>query len=714
MTASNIRIGIDVGGTFTHAVAVDAISLAVLGHTKVPTTHESKAGVAQGVIESLNRLLTDLDISPDKVSFIAHSTTQATNALLEGDVAAVGILGMGNGAIAWLASEQTKLSKISLGHGYFLKTYHCFLDTAKGLDRDRVLKAFASLKEAGAQAYVISEAFSVDNADNENFVLSIAKELGLSATTGNAISKLYGLRTRTRTAALNAAMIPKMLETAGLTEQAVREAGIKAPLMIMRSDGGVMDLKAMRERPILTMLSGPAAGVAAATMFLRISDGIFLEVGGTSTDISAIRNGRARLRYAEIGGHRLHMRTIDVRTVGIAGGSLARSRNKNIIYLGPRSAHIAGLKYAAFVEANDNSCVELISPKTNDPNDYIVLTNNSQNTKLAITTTCAANYLNLVPANDPARGNKQSVTAAFEALGKYLNRKPVECAQKYLELASASCVPILNDFVKAQKLDKHTLTLYGGGGGAAAIVPYLAQKLKHRYELAEKADVISAIGVALALVQETVERQIVKPSQDDILKLRQQAYLAVQQMGAEPSSIQVFVEIDSQTNVVRATASGATSIIDAHGVSKVPPQEDILKTVAESMHVSAQEIKVDLKTAFFTVYRTIENKKRKFWQRKNEALRIVDAKGIIRYQGKQAETVLVKKKDSSSLLAEIINRLSNWGDAGKTSPTIVIFAGAKIIDLSGLIDANQLISVAQAELELFAVEEEIIILSTRN
>ena len=397
--------------------------------------------------------------------------------------------------------------------------------------------------------------------------------------------------------------------------------------MIMRSDGGVMDLKAMRERPILTMLSGPAAGVAAATMFLRISDGIFLEVGGTSTDISAIRNGRARLRYAEIGGHRLHMRTIDVRTLGVAGGSLGRSRNKNIVYSGPRSAHIAGLQYTAFAEVNENSNVELMSPKNNDPSDYIVLKDNSQNKKLAITTTCAANYLNLVPANDPAFGNKRSVTIAFESLGKYLNCKPADCAQKYLDLASTGCVPILNDFIKTQKLDKHTLTLYGGGGGAAAIVPYLAKKLKYRHELAEKADVISAIGVALALVQETVERQIVKPSQEDILKLRQQAYLAVEQMGAEPTSIQVFVEVDSQTNVVRATASGATSILEAGGNGKVAAEKDILKTVAESMHVSAQEIKIDLKTDFFIVYRAIKNKNRKFWQRQNGRVKDSRCKG---------------------------------------------------------------------------------------
>ena len=714
MTALNIRLGIDVGGTFTHAVALDATSLEVLGYSKVPTTHKSDNGVAQGVIDSLKQLIGELNISTDNISFIAHSTTQATNALLEGDVAIVGILGMGSGPTAWLAAKETKLGNIALGEGYFLKTHHHFIDTSNDFDREKVIRAFKDLQDSGAQSFVISEAFSVDNSQNEDFALSIAKGLGLLATTASTISKLYGLRTRTRTAALNAAMIPKMLETANLTEKAVREAGIQAPLMIMRSDGGVMDIKAMRERPILTMLSGPAAGVAAATMFLRISDGIFLEAGGTSTDISAIKNGRARLRYAEIGGHRLHMRTIDVRTIGVAGGSLARGKNKQVTYLGPRSAHIAGLRYAVFTDNLSDGVVKLIAPKENDPADYIVLGAHNNSENVAITTTCAANYLNLVPNNDPASGDKTSVEIAFKALGKYLQREPNECAKDYLDLGANACWPIVNDFIKAQKLDKATLTLYGGGGGAAAIVPYAAQKWKIRFELAQRADVISAIGVALALVQDSIERQIVKPTQEDILKLRQQVYLSVQQMGADPASIQVYVEIDSQTNIVRATASGSTSMIDAHATGSKRSAEEVLKTVALSMRLPNDEIGVCLGTEFFTVYRAIEKKRRKFWQRENKALRVVDAKGIIRYQTQSAEAVLTDKNMVGVALEETINRLSSWGDAGKMVPNIILLVGPKIIDLSGLMDAHQLISIAHAELESYPGEEQIVILSNRN
>ena len=325
-----LRIGIDVGGTFTDVVAVDAATREMVASVKVPTTHAHADGVAAGIVAGLEQILGEPGIDAAAIAFIAHSTTQATNALLEGDVAKVGVVTLGGP----LARLFARFAPFPLAEG--IRFAPAWFD-------GRDAGVLGALRAAGVEAVAVSEPFAVDRPQREGRLVAAARASGFAATSGAEVSSQYGLRARTRTAALNAAILPRMLRTSRVTARAVSEARIPAPLMIMRSDGGVMDVAEVERRPILTMLSGPAAGIAGALFHENVTDGIFIEVGGTSADCSVIRRGLPQMRPARIGGHRTMLRTLDVRTLAVAGGSLARVSGGRVTDVGPRSAHIAGI-----------------------------------------------------------------------------------------------------------------------------------------------------------------------------------------------------------------------------------------------------------------------------------------------------------------------------------------------------------------------------------
>ncbi len=710
MTAGRrVRIGIDVGGTFTHAVALDADTLAVVGKVKVPTTHTAAEGVARGVVDSLRRLLDTAGLAASEVLLIAHSTTQATNALLEGDVARVGILGMGGGASAWLAARQTAIPPVPLGGGGQLATRHCFLRSER-VDEAGIAAALDRLVQAGAEVIVAAEAFSVDDPRHERLVCEVAAARGLLATATHHVSRLHGLGVRTRTAVINASMLPRMLNTANMTEQAVRQAGIAAPVMIMRSDGGLMDIAEMRRRPILTMLSGPAAGVAAALLYARVSDGIFLEVGGTSTDISAIKNGRCQVRTAEVGGQRLHVRTLDVRTTGVAGGSLVERRGPHGAgRVGPRSAHIAGLPYLSF----QNATTAVDQPDyAYDGRRYWALRLAGQT--VALTPTCAANLLGLVPAGDPAAGNLAAVTAGFEALSG--GRDPAGLARQVLERAAAQLIPLIEGLIRDYKLKRELLRLVGGGGGAAALVPFVARAMNLPCELVENADVLSAIGVALAMVRDSVERTVIDPTDEDVRRVRGEAFDSVLKMGAAAETIQVFVEVDARRNLVRATAEGTLEIRQQEVRPRTLDPDARRAVVAASMGGTCAPPACAMAAAGFEIW-TAEREEALLggWvKRRSRAIRVLDRAGTIRWASNDAEAYRARVATAEAELRAFAEPHTRYSDAGATIPRCFALVAARVLDFSGLADLAQVCTLLRLELQHQSAQDECVLLLARR
>ncbi len=209
-----VRIGIDVGGTFTDAVAIDNDTFKIIAQKKVPTTH--KDGVAKGIVLIVSAILEENRIDPNDVVFIAHGTTQATNALLEGDVAHVGIIGLGTGSDARSAKKESNIENIELSPGKFLKITSKFIDS-KELQEQKIEKVISELSKDGCEVVVASGAFSVDDPKDELKVQQVAEKKNILFTAGHEISELYGLRMRTRTAVINGSLIPKMMITANMT-----------------------------------------------------------------------------------------------------------------------------------------------------------------------------------------------------------------------------------------------------------------------------------------------------------------------------------------------------------------------------------------------------------------------------------------------------------------------------------------------------------------
>ncbi|MEU1295172.1 hydantoinase/oxoprolinase family protein [Streptomyces sp. NPDC005840] len=704
MTTHRIRVGIDVGGTFTDAVAVDATSLALVGQVKVPTSHHHEDGVAHGIVEALDRLLDQTGHAPEDVSFLAHGTTQATNALLEGDVATVGLIGLGGGAGALFTKRLAALGRTEIVPGRKFPLVYAHVTEPE--DRAAVERAVDEVIRGGAHVVVATQPFSVDRPEGEDIVREVAAARGVPMTAAHDITSLYGLHKRTRTAVVNAAILPKMFATADLVDASITKAGVTAPLMVMRCDGGVMSLDEMRRRPLLTVLSGPAAGVAGALMQERVSEGVFLETGGTSTDISVVRRGKVAVTHATLLGKGSYLSALDVRTVGVGGGSMVRLSGGKVTGVGPRSAHIAGLPYACFAAPADLEGARLatVRPTPDDAEDHVVL--DAEGGRYALTMTCAANALGRVPEGDFARADRDVARAALAPLAAALGTDVDGAATQILDTGTAQVGEVVDALLSDYHLDKDTALLVGGGGGAASVTPHLAATTGREGRIARHNEVISPIGVALALVREQVERIIPGAGQEDILSVRAEAERAVVAQGAAADAVEVEVTVDPQTNTVRAIATGATELRTQDRAHRADDAER-LSLAAASLGTPEARVRTLAGTSAYTVYGTEQHRRLRGVR---HPVRVVDADGVVRLHAPDAHVDTTTVGAAAQVLATLVDKATAYGDGGVRAPALRLLVGSRIADLSGVLDPQPLLALARTELEGRPADETIIAL----
>lgn len=711
MTGKTYRIGIDVGGTFTDAAIIDNDSFELVAKKKIPTTHHHPNGVAHGIITIIHQVLDENGISPQQVSFIAHGTTQATNALLEGDVAKVGIIAMGSGLEGKSARKEACIDDIPLADGKYLHTFNTFLDTRQ-LSDDAIRTAINTLREQGAEVIVASEAYSVDDPTNELRVMGIADEMGLCATGGHEITQLYGLKTRTRTAVVNASLIPRMLETANMTEQAIKEAGIASQLMIMRCDGGVMSIDEVRKRPILTMLSGLAAGVAGALMYEKVSDGIFFEVGGTSVDISVIKNGKVMIQNAQVGGHRTYLRSLDVRTLAVAGGSMMMVENGKITMTGPRSAHIAGCEYECFIPESAFGVrpeLTFISPRPGDPQTYAVVTG-AAGKRYALTLAGAANLLGYVPADDYAAGNINSARLAWQLLGDHLGCSAEEAARQALDIAIDKVMVVVNEMIAEYKLERHFITLVGGGGSGCILVPAMAEKATMKYQNANNAPYISTIGVGMAMVREMIEKSVVNPGEAEIKMIRAEIMERIVRSGANEATVDINIEIDKQKNVLRAIATGATELRQKESINDTLPLAQLQQIAAESVNLTHTATQRACQTGRWHLFEGVCEQKRFFGLLKKQQRRLsmLDREGVVRLKKENANWLVCSRQEMNSRFADFLDDNTRYSEANAAIPKTFLFWKEKMLDLTGTQTKEQMLSIIEMELDVIEPEQDVI------
>ncbi|WP_435332887.1 hydantoinase/oxoprolinase family protein [Haloarchaeobius sp. TZWWS8] len=343
------RVGVDIGGTFTDLVTIRNGTVEVL---KTPSTPSNPD---QGVIDGLDAVAERDGVDPGAVDFLGHGTTVATNAVLEGtwaDTALVttagfrDVLEIGRQARPDIYDFQVEKPEPVVGRDRRFEVSERLDERGNvllELDEHDVCDIVTELQATDVESVAVSLLYSFENDQHERRIHDLLDEhLDCSFSLSSRVLPEIREYERTLTTSLNAALKPVMDRYIGRLEQRVVDRGVGADLKIMQSNGGIITAESARDRPVNTLLSGPAAGVQGATYvagLAGIDDLVTMDMGGTSCDVSLVQGGDPLVSTdVTVGDYTVSVPMIDVHTVGAGGGSIAWIDAGGALRVGPRSA----------------------------------------------------------------------------------------------------------------------------------------------------------------------------------------------------------------------------------------------------------------------------------------------------------------------------------------------------------------------------------------
>ena len=420
------------------------------------------------------------------------------------------------------------------------------------------------------------------------------------------------------------------------------------------------------------------------------------------------------VKYAEVGGHKTYLSSLDVRTVGIGGGSMVQISDGKAVDVGPRSAHIANLDYEVYTDAEKivNPRLVAVRPMDGDP-EYAAIECDG-GLRVCLTMAGAANIAGFVPEGDYARGSVEAARAAWAPLAEKMGVSVEEAAAQVLAFAAKKNGAVAEQLMKDYGMDPRTTVYVGGGGGASTVVPHLAKTMGHSFRIAKNAPVISTIGVALAMVRDMVERSVTNPTDDDIVSVRREAEARAIKMGAAPGTVEVTVEVDTQRHVVRAIAVGATELRSKDVNATRLSADELKKLVVENLGEGAENVSEVAHSSELFAYTATTTEKKLFGllTKKRIALRLIDSEGVIRLQRPNAEVLQETISSWRKGVTALVEDLTVYNDGGANLPNVYVVVGKRIIDLSGMTSLEQILSLAAVELGGYPSDEPVIIAAT--